>query len=533
MSLPRQLISPRSVDRMQLSALTTTRSARWSSTVRRLTLDHLWIVTVLALVWVFISLLPLPPNDLWWHMAAGRTMLQEGAWLTTNRWAYTVPYDAPYVYQSWISEIALYWLWLLGDVPLLMLARTLVITGSYGLVAWHAWRRVGQGKAVALALLLAVLIGWNNWTLRPQTLALAPGALLVIVLDGYLIRCLSARWLAAIPALMVLWVNMHGSFILGAVLVGLTWLGAAITVFTTPRGQRRDAWLRVRALTLTGLVTLIATMINPLGIGIFGYVRNLFANSSVQNRIAEWQPLRNNLNLADTGFWFFALLLLLAVLMARSPRRPSATDLLWYCGLAWLGISAGRHAIWFALFLLPLVAEQLAPLFAQRRPPRGNSAFNSGYLLFLAVGMVGTLPWFAPSRLLGPDAAHLYATDGRYRALLSSTTPVAATEWLAQHPIAGRFWTDMSYSSYTIWQLPAKQVFADLRIELFPDAIWNDYFDINSGNERSLALINKWQITHLLLDRKGQAKLYDLLRQTPGWCEPYRDASSVVIARCG
>ena len=71
----------------------------------RLSLDHIWILASLGLIWLFLSLAPLPANDLWWHMAAGRTMVEERSLLTTNRWAYSLPADTPYVYQSWLSEI--------------------------------------------------------------------------------------------------------------------------------------------------------------------------------------------------------------------------------------------------------------------------------------------------------------------------------------------------------------------------------------------------------------------------------------------
>jgi hypothetical protein len=506
--------------------------ARLLQSAQRLTLDHLWVLTVLGLIWLFISVLPLPPNDLWWHMAAGRTMVAEGAWMQTNRWAYTVPFDAPYVYQSWIGEIALYGLWRLGDVPLLALARTLVVVGSYGLVSWHALRRSGQGKAVALALLLAALIGWNNWTLRPQTLALAPGAAFVVVIGERLGGRLRARWLALLPVLMALWVNMHGSFIMGAALIGFVWLGTLWSLLGQPRHRRAALACELRVWTIVGLATLAALLLNPLGLGIVGYLSNLLGNSAVQTRIAEWQPLTNRFNLSDTGFWFYALLLLLAALMASGPRRPSAIDLLWYCGLAWLGISAGRHAMWFALFLLPLLAEQLAPLFARQPRARSNAAINLGFGLLLGGALLATLPWFAPSRYLGPDSAQLYADAGPYRMLLGNMTPVAATDWLERHPIAGRFWTDMSYTSYTTWRMPEKQVFADLRIELFPDAVWDDYFEIAEGGAGSVELIDRWQITHLLLDAKGQAALQQRLAATPGWCERYRDSRAVIMARC-
>lgn len=501
-------------------------------TVSWLTPDHLLVVTMLVLIWIFISILPLPPNDLWWHMAAGRIMLAEGAWLTENRWAYTVPFDAPYVYQSWLSEIVMYGAWRLGGVPMLMLLRTTSIVTAYGLLAWAAWRRSeGNARTVVLALLVAMLIGWNNWTLRPQTLALVPGAAMVLLLSEYAAGRLKRQWLLTLPLLMLLWVNLHGSFILGLGLLGLTWLGMAIRTLRTPQLQRAVAWHSLRDLTLVGVAAGLATLIHPLGLGIFGYVRDMLGNAELQDRFIEWQAPQVSFNLLSTGFWYFATIFGLAVLMATGSRRPTAVDLCWFCGLGWLAADAVRYAIWFAFGITPLLAWLLADRITKRTviaPP----VVRWGYTAILGLMVLATLPWFSPGRYLGSRAEGLFATAGPDRKLLSSTTPVAATAWLAEHPIEGRFWTDQNYSSYTIWALPATQVFTDLRVELFPRAIWDDYFAIAAGDQRSLDLIEQWQIDYLLLDLRFQTDLHARLLSTPGWCERYRDRFSSVVARC-
>jgi hypothetical protein len=188
--------------------------------------------------------------------------------------------------------------------------------------------------------------------------------------------------------------------------------------------------------------------------------------------------------------------------------------------------------MWFALLLAPLLAEQAAALLPPRAPILANRAFAAAFGLLLGGLMIATLPWFTPSRYLGVGAERLFASAGAYRMLLSNKTPIPATEWLARNPIAGRLWTDMSYSSYTIWRLPEKQVFADLRVELFPEQIWLDYFAISKGDEESLAMLDRWQITHLLLDRDWQKSLHALLTRTPGWCEVYGDTTSSIMVRC-
>lgn len=510
----------------------THRAAIVAGRASRITMDHLWVFTILGLACLFISVLPLPPNDLWWHMAAGRIMVAEGAWLQTNRWAYTLPYDAPYVYQSWLSEVLLYWIWQIGSVPLLTLTRTLVIGLSYGLIAWHALRRTGNGKAVAIALLIAVLMGWNNWTLRPQTLALLPGSAFIVILDSFVRGRVSRRWLIALPLLMVVWVNLHGSFILGVVLTALAWFGLAITTLRSPATSRREAWSRLQLCSVVGIAVVLTTMVHPLGIGVFGYVRDLLTDTPSQTRIAEWQPPTNNISITNTGFWFYVVLLVLPMLVATGRKRASAIDLLWFAGLAWLTIGGVRYAMWFAIATLPFMAEQFGALFKERRATPTSPLFTGTLGLLFGAMVVAVLPWFQPGRYLGPEAEHLFANAGSHRMLLGRMTPVAATEWLKQHPIEGRLWAEMSYSSYTIWELPEKQVFADLRVDMFPDSIWDEYFAVSAGNDRSLQLLDRWQVTHVMLDRSAQKDLYQLLMTAPGWCEPYSDSYTAIMARC-
>lgn len=496
----------------------------------RLSIDHIWILTMLALSWIFLSLAPLPVNDLWWHMAAGRAIVQEGALLTTNRWAYTLPFDAPYVYQSWLSEILMYGLYRLGDVPFLSLSRTLSIIGAYGVVAWHAFRRSRNGVATGLALLGAMMAGWGNWTLRPQTYAFVLGASFVALLGEVLAGRLTRRWLGVLPVITVVWVNTHGSFVLAPTLLMLACLGV---VLDSVRSDIERPPIRlIRDLALTTGATILATLVNPLGAGIYAYLVAMLSNEPLQRWFIEWQPPVASLNLFDTGFWFFALVLALAALMALGRRRPSGVDLFWYCGLGWLGFDGVRYVVWFALLLAPLLAERLALLLPERRHTLLSRTTSAAIIALLATLAIGTLPWFLPIRLLGSAAEANFATAGPYRLLLDSNTPVAAAEWLAQHEIPGRFWTDMSFSSYTIWRLPHKQVFADLRAELFPPSIWEEYFTIAQGGPESLIVIERWDISHLLIDLQNQPALARRLSQTPGWCEAFREDRMVIFARC-
>src|SRR5262249_13715031 len=158
------------------------------------------------------------------------------------------------------------------------------------------------------------------WTLRPQTLALVPGAIFAVALGEYLAGRARARWLALLPASMLVWVNSHGSFMLGVALLGLAWLGVALGALGGLAQARGRAWRQLRDLTLAGVATAIAVLLNPLGWNIFGYVQGMLSNPSLQRWFVEWQPPRNDMMHDISGFWFYVMLLGLAVLLARGPR---------------------------------------------------------------------------------------------------------------------------------------------------------------------------------------------------------------------
>jgi hypothetical protein len=497
-----------------------------------LTLGGVWLIVVLLLIYMFNALLPQPPNDFWWHMAVGRLIAQNGSVPTTNMWAYTLPADAPYYYQSWLGSYLMYQLWQWGDVPLMLWARSVVVVVSYGLLGWYAARRADSARAAAFALLVGALLGMGNWFLRPQTLALLPFALTVVLCDAYRNQGLHARWLLLLPPLLALWVNLHGSFVAGLVVIGLSVAGEGLRLLV-----RRPQALPARRWALfagAGALAGTATLLNPRGAGVFPYLGTMLNNPTLQRHFLEWQPPTNDLG-NITGFCFFAALLGTAALLARSPRRVGGTDVLLFVAFGWLAIDGIRYVMWFGLLLVPLLAVHVAAATTQLVPQRFAPRRSPG--LALATGSVVTavvlllLPWFEPVARLGGFAAAGTANSGRYASLLSGTTPVAATEWLRQHPIQGRFFPDMSYSSYTIWALPQQQVFADLRVELFPAAIWRDYFDITTGDDGALALLERWAITHLMLHRSWQRDLIDTLARDPAWQQVYADRDTVIFAR--
>jgi hypothetical protein len=498
-----------------------------------LTLDHVWLFAALALLALRPLLTPVPPNDFWWHAATGRAIVAAGSIPITDSFSYT-QHGQPFFNQGWLAQLLMYGAYQAGGIPLILILQALVIVLAYGLLLRLCIRRSGSVKlSVALLLLTTMPLSFNNWVVRPQSYALPIFAAFLTILTEYRLGLSRRLWL--LPPLMALGVNIHGTFVLGLALIGLTFAGEILKRFgRSPSthgegvtGRGGDGASAADPLTpsphqplvplvLWGALTALAVLLNPRGLGVLGYVRNLLGSSAVTSLVTEWAPP----TIRDIeGQIFFLFVIGCGAVLIYARRRPGLTDMLLFGAFLWLALGAARNIVWFGFVATPLLVAQAATLLPQPRAARraaGSPILNAVLVGMLALMLVAALPWFKPA-LFPPSVG----------ALVSEDTPVAAVAFLRSQPDRPRhlFHTEAA-GSYLIWAAPEQPVFVDTRIELYPYEQWRDYINLGQGNNAA-ELLKKYAIDGLLLDVKRQKPLIEIIRRDPAWVERYKDDQMV------
>jgi len=197
---------------------------RSSFIVHRLLPTDWWVRALLAPVFVFIAC-GIDRNyqtDLWHHLARGRAIATEGRLLDEDRFTYTV-HGKSFQDVNWLCQLAFYGLYQAGGLELLQAVNALVLAVTMALLVLLCRRRSGS-MLVAGGVGLFVFLGlWQLFLIRPQTVSLLLFLLLYAVLEGAERR----PWLlAVVPCLLAVWVNVHGAFPLGLVLIGCYLLAA-------------------------------------------------------------------------------------------------------------------------------------------------------------------------------------------------------------------------------------------------------------------------------------------------------------------
>lgn len=508
-----------------------------SRSIPTLRLDHLWVLVALGAVGIIISLSRTVPNDFWWHLKAGELIATSGI-PTTNIFAWTLPADTPFIYQSWLGEWLFYVLYQAGGLPLVVFARNMLGLGAFALVAFEAQQRSGSWRLASGAVLLAALMAINNLTTRTQNWSWVPFALLLVLLGAYVRQRLGPRWLVALPLLMIFWVNAHGGFMMGIIVTGAFVAGE--TLRRLLRQPYALSWARLRPLYIAAAAMIAVTVINPLGPGIFGYVLKLLTDAPSQGLVNEWQPPTPR---SVAGWFFFASVLLLLVAFAWSRRRPTITEILLTCGLLWMAFTGVRYVVWFGMAAMPILVQSFSaprsvpvPGLGEQQPPArrqrtGAPPINLALALLLLLSVVAVQPWFKPALPLPETYREAFAPVPGAPLLFANDTPVGATEHLREQPCTGNLFNEMGYGSYLIWALyPSGQVFVDPRVELFPLELWKDYVNISRGQDTA-ALLDQYDIDCVLLDVEDQEGLAEAMPTLDGWERTYSDEQSEVWRR--
>ena len=160
--------------------------------------------------------------DLWWHVKVGEGILATRHWPTTDPYSFTVA-GQPWIAYEWLGEVVLAAANRVAGVrgldALLILLGFAVLAALYAL----ATLRSGNAKAGFAAVAVLIILATPSFSLRPQMLGYLFLVLTLIALERF--RQGNGRALWFLPVLFLLWVNTHGSFVIGMGAIAAYYLG--------------------------------------------------------------------------------------------------------------------------------------------------------------------------------------------------------------------------------------------------------------------------------------------------------------------
>jgi hypothetical protein len=465
-------------------------------------LRQLWAFLAVALPVLAALLAALPATDLTYHLRAGDEILKSGRIPTADSWTFTVAGE-PWFDQQWGAQLILTAVYRVGGWLGLVVFRAALV-GLIAATVFELCRRQGTGVRMAAWLALgAFAVAAPALALRPQLLAMALFAVTLLLVTD---RDAHPRRLWVVPVIAVIWANVHGSFFLAPLVLGLAWLADM-----EMRSLRRHLALVVAA------VTALACCLTPFGPAVWLYAFQLGANPAVTGQISEWQTT----SIRDiSGVLFYGSALLVAAYLARRGRPASWCTLLWLGAFFVIGAYAARGIAWWPVAavaaLAPLIAADAGPIpESNREEARPMRILNGVVAAAIVVAGVALLPVWRPTDpgLLVPEGVLAQAPPGITGALREAAEP--GDRLLAPQPWA-------SWFEFALSDLP---VAVDSRVELFPDDVWTDYFAITRGAAGWEGTLAAWDPALIVADDPAFTERL----VAAGWTEVHADEDGSVL----
>lgn len=517
------------------------RHTAWENWVLPSVGDLIFVALLVLLGFTNLSVRLLGDAGIGWHIRTGQMIL------ATHSVPHTDPFSSTMAGQPWFA-----WEWLydviVGSLDRFAGLNGVVLFAAFTIAFVFSWtfrlliRRETNVLVALVLVLLALSASMIHFLARPHLLSWLFALLWFQILESSKGKRAWTLWL--LPPSMVLWVNLHGGFLLGFVLLGIYWLAAAWRWFTLREQsfddvlQKLQAGRRAWLLARIGTLSALATLANPYGFQLHIHIYRYLSNRFLMDHIDEFQSP----NFHGVAQKCFAILLLLTLAAWAARRRAlSLNEALVVLFAVYSGLYASRNipvsSVLIVLAIGPPLSDALRRFSERlhRRPagptPRTPSQPFLQRMQAIESKQRGCL-WPVAATLL---ACWVAAHGGRLRAntLMDAhfdgkRFPVNAVSYLERNNIPGPLLSTDTWGGYLIYRLyPRTQVVVDDRHDLYGEAFLVSYLKLMHVEPGWDDFLRQHPARSIVV--RNDSALANILDETTGWQQVYRDEVAVVF----
>jgi hypothetical protein len=458
-------------------------------------------------------------GDTGYHIRAGEWILSHRSVPYHDMFSFLTP-PLPWTAHEWLSELIM----ALIHNAFGLTGLAVFFAGILALVSLLLFRmlkREGNNIIIAVFLvLLATISSQIHWLARPHVFSLLFFLLWYWVLEEY--RLHGTNRLYLLPAIMLLWVNLHGGFLAGFMLLCIYLAGEFPDCFSKDSRMRSDARQRLKALSITLAICITVSCVNPYGFHILLFPFNLVTNKLLMNSVTEF--LSPNFHEPSP---FKYLILALITILALSRERLRLVELLLLLVFLNMSLYSVRYIPLFALISAPILMRKIdllladsqgkfSGLLAKKAANFSKIDSSSGGILW-PLAAVGTIAWLVASGTIQ------YGFDTKDK-------PVAAVNFIEKAQIPGNMFNNDEFGDYVIYSAwPRYKVFFDGRSDMYGSARLKEYMQIMNFEDGWEMTLERYRINWIFFDTNSRFTRF--LKERKDWVLIYQDKVASIFIR--
>ena len=468
------------------------------------------LVIILLFALLFISQInTIVDVDLWWNLKTGEHIIKNLEIPRVDIFSYTLK-DRPWIDHEWLSHVLFYLVFSGCGWLGLNILKALVISSCFLILLYLT---CSKNKKIIFAIfftLLAILAFGYRSFFRPEIFSYLILCIFLYVLE-------KEERLYILPFLQIVWVNLHGYFILGPFLIFLYSMGEFLS------GDRGKS----KKFAIVFLWAALACLINP-----YFYKGALYPLSILLDVFTEQKLCMQNVHELMMPikfsfgkyifFWFFAILTSITFLI--NLKKVRATHILLFAFSFLASYMAMRNASVFIFLAMPIAIMNLNEAFSTTPPL--DRKHNVVYIVIICFFIY----FFASNKYYSfTDQPSFRKTESRFARPLM---PSGACDFLQENSIEGVMFNTPDFGPYIAYRFyPERRIFIDTRTDLYKDDFYNLYM-------RAQNYPNEWRVLHkeygfnIVLLRhffSGTERILRFLHEDSNWKLVYYDINSCVF----
>jgi len=500
--------------------------------------DLLFVVLAVALSCGAMGRVLLRDSDIGWHIRDGEQMLLTHTIPRTDSFSSTMSGHTWYAWE-WLYDLLIAAIHHVAGLNGVVFFTAVVIAATFVFALRVTLWRSSNLLVSLFLLVLALGASSVHFLARPHVLTWLLAVIWFDLLDRYASTYETSKRLFWLPVLMILWVNVHGGFVLGFALMAIYLVGGIIEYLI--RRERRDqvsSWLK----HLSGITALsiVASFVNPYGYHLHAHVYRYLSDRFLMNQISEFRSP----DFHSAAQQCFAIVLIATgVSLASARQRPGPSRLLLLLFAAYSGLYATRNlptsSLLIALILAPILSAALSQAAGDanvtsplRRLFSRLTSFGSrmqaletnlrGHILVVLALAVGIWACLHHGQLGSAHVINAQFDEKRF--------PVAAADYISSHNIRQPIFSLDYWGGYLIYRLyPEPKVVLDDRHDLYGDQFIKDYLKIVLVQPSFSQELDRMNVEWVLVPR--WSSLANVLRLMPNWTEVHADGTAALFQR--
>jgi hypothetical protein len=498
-----------------------------SSTAPRFFVALLPSISNLVFVSLLVALVFGPGNgllndgDTGYHIRAGEVILQTWRVPTQDAFSHHQP-PLKWTAHEWLSEVFMAIVYKSAGLTGIVLFFAVLLTLTHWLVFWLLRSRSNNLILITVITLLTTATSSSHWLARPHVFSLIFTLVWFALLDRFQYQ--GQRTLLYLPLLMLPWVNLHGGYFIGLVLIAVYIIGNLLHSVGANRAQAMEHWHKAKRLLGVLILTITACLINPLGYEILLFPARLTSDRFLMDHVTEFLSP----NFHDVLPFKYMLVAMIAAL-ALARKRLNLIEVELTVLLSYMALYSVRHVSLFAIIVAPILLKTAESIITDLPPPVAKFMDTRNRVLTDIDRNLTSPLWPIAVVLLVAGLALL----GSLRFTFSEKLfPLRAVEFLQRENVSGNMFNNDEFGDYIIFAAwPKYRVFMDGRNDMYGAKLGTAYFKVANAQPGWKDVLKQYHIDWVIFDTNSA--LTAALREQHDWQPIYTDKLATIFVRKG